>query len=400
MKKKWLVLIISALMVVLAFPLGASAAETAKPITVWLGEEELKFDVNPVSVDGSTYVEFRTLFTALGFAVDYDDKKKTITGTAEGHVIQMTIGSDQSYINGELAEVKAKPLTQGGRTLVPLRFIGEATGLQVDWDSKESAVYIYSKGPTDEEVQDMLFLLDEQALYEREGDLEGMLSTIDPSSPSYESSKAILGELFANVRTETTYELLDVEQYSGDSAVIIVAQESKRVSGGFYLDNNATVRMTITKDPADGLWYSYGVEVIELVHKDLNAGTKLQVEVPADEKAKIEAVAAAQVKAFNDEDITAYMKTLSLSSPLMIPAVQSATKDIFEQFDIEASIHSMTIVSYGENEAQIYVIQDNKGVEGSEYPSNRGYALHTLKRTESGEWLFTEQSAYYGAEAI
>ncbi len=400
MKKKWLVLIVSALLVVLAFPLGASAAETAKPITVRLGEEELKFDVNPVSVNGTTYVEFRTLFTALGFAVDYDAQKKTITGSAEGHVIQMTIGSDQSYINGEPAAIKAQPLTQGGRTLVPLRFIGEATGLQVDWDSKERAVYIYSKGPSDEEVQDILFLLEEQALYESEGDLDGMMSTIDPSSPFYESSKETLGQLFAEVRTATTYELLDIEQYAGDSAVILVAQESKRVSGGFYLDNTATVRMSITKDVSDGLWYSYSVELVEHAYNDLNAGTKMQVEVPAEEKAKIEALAAAQIKAFNDEDITAYMKTLSLSSPLMIPAVQSATKDLFEQYDIEASIHSMTIVSYGENEAQIYVIQDNKGAEGSDYPNNRGYALHTLKRAESGEWLFTEQSAYYGAEEI
>ena len=400
MKKKWLVLVVSAFMLVLAFPMGASAAETAKPITVWLGEEELKFDVNPVSVDGSTYVEFRTLFTALGFTVDYDDRKKTITGSADGHVIQMTIGSDQSYINGELAAVKAKPLTQGGRTLVPLRFIGEATGLQVDWDSKERAVYIYAKGPTDEEVQDMRFLLEEQALYESEGDLEGIMSTIDPSSPSYESTKAILGELFAEVRTETTYELLDIEQYAGDSAVIIIAQESKRVSGGFYLDNTATVRMTITKDASDGLWYSYGAEVIELVHKDLSAGTKLQVEAPAEEKTKIEAMAAAHIKAYNEEDLVAYMKTLSLSSPLMIPAVQSSMKDIFDQYDVEASIHSLTIVSYGENEAKIYVAQDNKGREGFDYPSNRGYALHTLKRTESGEWLFTEQSVFYGAEEI
>jgi hypothetical protein len=399
MKKQWLVLIVCALMVVLAFPAGASAAEPAKPITVWLGEEELKFDVDPVSVNGSTYVEFRTLFTALGFEVSYDPQKKSITGSAEGHVIQMTIGSDQPYINGEPAANKAQPLTQGGRTLVPLRFIGEATGLQVDWDSKARAVYIYSKGPTDEEVQGMVNLLNEQALYESEGDLDGILSTIDPSSPSYEASKEILGELFADVRTTTAYELLDVEQYEGDSAVILVAQESKRVSGGFYLDNTATVRMTITKD-ADGLWYTYSIEVVELTYNDLSAGTKMQVEAPAAEKTKIEALVAAQIKAYNEEDLVAYMKTISLSSPLMIPAVQSAMKDVFEQYDVESAVHSVTIVSFEENEAKVYLVQDNKGREGSDYPDNRAYGLHTLKRSETGEWLFTEQSVFYGAEEL
>jgi hypothetical protein len=67
---------------------------------------------------------------------------------------------------------------------------------------------------------------------------------------------------------------------------------------------------------------------------------------------------------------------------------------------VEAAVHSLTIVSYEGNEAKVYLVQDNKGREGSDYPDNRAYGLHTVMRTESGEWLFTEQSIIYGAEAL
>ncbi len=57
-----------------------------------------------------------------------------------GVVIQLQIGQSKATVNSEELSLDVPPTIQNGRTLVPLRFIGEAFGATVAWESKTRAI--------------------------------------------------------------------------------------------------------------------------------------------------------------------------------------------------------------------------------------------------------------------
>lgn len=114
-------------------PQTASAAE-AQPIRVFLDTDELTFDTQPVIQYGTTLVPFRPLFEALGMEVGWDAANKQVTGKDSDRTIVLTIGEKQASINGVSQPLTVPAQVMDGRTMVPLRFVGEATGSFVFWD--------------------------------------------------------------------------------------------------------------------------------------------------------------------------------------------------------------------------------------------------------------------------
>lgn len=114
-----------------------------KPIRVFLEGEELNFDESPILKDGSTTVQFRPIFEKLGLQIQWDPTTQRITGSKSGQSLQLTVGHTMSQVNGESVELPVAPFLQDGNTFVPLRFVGEATGLKVLWDENLKAVYLY-----------------------------------------------------------------------------------------------------------------------------------------------------------------------------------------------------------------------------------------------------------------
>jgi hypothetical protein len=54
-----------------------------------------------------------------------------------------------AWVNGEEVALEAPPVLRGGRTLVPIRFIAESLGAEVEWDAARRAVVI-TAGPLPE----------------------------------------------------------------------------------------------------------------------------------------------------------------------------------------------------------------------------------------------------------
>jgi hypothetical protein len=57
----------------------------------------------------------------------------TYPGLSQKTTIELQVGSPSAYINGRRIQLDAPPFIEAGRTLVPLRFIGEAFGANVVW---------------------------------------------------------------------------------------------------------------------------------------------------------------------------------------------------------------------------------------------------------------------------
>jgi Copper amine oxidase N-terminal domain len=136
---------ISASFITLAlfFSLFTSTTQAASsPIKVYVDGNPMYFDVDPVIKSGTTLVEFRTLFNALGLTVGYDSKSKKVSGQGNGVKIELVLGSKTVYINGQKQFIDVPAQSKSGRTLVPLRFVGQSTGAYVEWDSKSRVIEI------------------------------------------------------------------------------------------------------------------------------------------------------------------------------------------------------------------------------------------------------------------
>jgi hypothetical protein len=99
-------------------------------------------DVPAQIIGGSTMVPIRFISESFGADVAWNQYTKTITITRIDKQIILTVGKNTASIDGKEATLSKPPVVVGGRTLVPLRFISEAFGAKVEWNSDEKKVTI------------------------------------------------------------------------------------------------------------------------------------------------------------------------------------------------------------------------------------------------------------------
>jgi Copper amine oxidase N-terminal domain len=135
----------SLLLAVLALALvctPVAATAQSSNVTVFVNGQKLTFDQPPVLQNGRVFVPLRGVFQALGASVVYSNGK--IAATGSGRTVSLTIGSTSALVNGQVQYLDVAPFTEGDRTLVPLRFVAQALGANVNWDDSSSAVTITS----------------------------------------------------------------------------------------------------------------------------------------------------------------------------------------------------------------------------------------------------------------
>ena len=120
------------------------------PITIKIDGELLHTDVPPVIIDGRTMVPLRAIFEALGIDVEWIAETRTIIGTTEDTRIELTVDSTAALVNGEEVTLDVPATIMDGRTLVPVRFIAESTGQDVDWEARTRTVLITTIEPGDD----------------------------------------------------------------------------------------------------------------------------------------------------------------------------------------------------------------------------------------------------------
>ena len=97
---------------------------------------------NPEIVDGRTLVPLRSIFEAMGVEVEWDNDTRTAVASRDGLTIKIQIGSDKMYKNNEAVPVDVPAQIINGRTMVPVRVISEALGADVVWDGSSNSALI------------------------------------------------------------------------------------------------------------------------------------------------------------------------------------------------------------------------------------------------------------------
>jgi hypothetical protein len=65
---------------------------------------------------------------------------------AQRHHVGLQIGSRAASINNQRLALDQSPIIMRGSTLVPLRFVSEALGAQVGWNSTQRLVSVFESG--------------------------------------------------------------------------------------------------------------------------------------------------------------------------------------------------------------------------------------------------------------
>jgi len=135
-------LLAAILSVVSALPAFAARPEVRFPVT--FNGHPVTFDVKPANINGRLYVPFRAIFEKMGAAIEWNDATKTITAKRGDTTVVLTIGNTTATVNGQAKTLEAAPYIDvaSSRTLVPLRFVGEAFGAEVNYDDATTKVSI------------------------------------------------------------------------------------------------------------------------------------------------------------------------------------------------------------------------------------------------------------------
>lgn len=125
----------------------AVAAQGAENIRIFLDGKQVNSEVSPfIDGNGRTMVPLRFIAENLGADVDWSKGIQKITIEHKKQVIELTIGNNKAVVNGKTVSLDTEPVIVSNTTMVPLRFIGEQMGSLVSWSSREQAVYISTTG--------------------------------------------------------------------------------------------------------------------------------------------------------------------------------------------------------------------------------------------------------------
>ncbi len=96
----------------------------------------------PVIVDGSTLLPVRAIVEEIGGEVNWNAETKEVTLTHEDQEIVLKIDSTEGFLNGEPQVLDTAPAIINGRTMLPIRFVAQSFGFNVDWNKETKEITI------------------------------------------------------------------------------------------------------------------------------------------------------------------------------------------------------------------------------------------------------------------
>ena len=128
-----------------AFALCSGIAFAQSSVSVTLNGAPLTLNPAPQVQAGRVFVPLRGVFEQLGASVVYDHG--TINAQ-KGHdrSVSLHVGSTQATVDGQPATIDVAPFIVGASTYVPLRFVSQALGAEVNYDASNRVVALNEGG--------------------------------------------------------------------------------------------------------------------------------------------------------------------------------------------------------------------------------------------------------------
>jgi LysM repeat protein len=119
----------------------AQAATISTDVSIGINGQLYHFQDPPFILNDSTFIPLRAVSETLGAEVWWDDTTRTVGIESPATSIAFVVGRTTAMVNQHHMDIPAATIV-AGKTMVPLRFVSEALGMEVEWDHDSRTVWI------------------------------------------------------------------------------------------------------------------------------------------------------------------------------------------------------------------------------------------------------------------
>jgi len=117
---------------------------------IYINENQIEIDTTPQIIEGRTLLPIRYIVEPIGGTVFWDSIEEKVTIILKDITIEQWIGKNLAKVNGYYKLIdpnnpKVVPLIINGRTMLPVRFVSENLGCEVQWENIKKLVKIIYK---------------------------------------------------------------------------------------------------------------------------------------------------------------------------------------------------------------------------------------------------------------
>ncbi len=187
--------------------------------------------------------KFFSLF--LSFVLFFSLSSTVFAG--EVKTIKMTVGDKQVFVNGEPLELDVPPTIVEGRTLVPLRFISETFGAEVEWDGATRTITLTA--PDLESLQKIIDELqtqkdslekDNETLKTENADLKNQIHVLTEENETLSEKVGMMDTLITKLEDQITDLLKENEKLSKE-----VEELKKKLNSGNEQEDTESPVITV-----------------------------------------------------------------------------------------------------------------------------------------------------------
>lgn len=111
-------------------------------IAVMIDGKGIPNDARPVIKNRRLLVPIRAIAENTGAQIAYEDRAKRILVSGQEKEMALFVGRSFAYVNGKRVQLDTAPIIMNRRTMVPLRFINEQLGYEVNWDASSQVAIV------------------------------------------------------------------------------------------------------------------------------------------------------------------------------------------------------------------------------------------------------------------
>ncbi len=96
----------------------------------------------PAQISGRIFIPLRAVVESLGAEIKWEPSTQTVRGQKGEQEFSLQIGSRDATVNGKAVRLDVPAQLISGATMVPLRFVAEALGAEVEWNAAQQMVLV------------------------------------------------------------------------------------------------------------------------------------------------------------------------------------------------------------------------------------------------------------------
>lgn len=139
---------------------GATHTYTGEVYKLYVNGSRINAAMEPIIFNDHALVPIREVFEECGAQVAYNGDTRSVEVTYDNTYIKMTINDNCAFVNGIPVQIPDGVVPKliykpGGltKTMVPVRFISETVGMNVDFDGKSGEIRITEENSNEEDTE-------------------------------------------------------------------------------------------------------------------------------------------------------------------------------------------------------------------------------------------------------